>query len=337
MIETDKYIERIKESAKTIYDYSPELLIPLEALESILNKGLIGMNIDGLPMRTRSKVVNERICEVLGYPVPQSFRRTEPRFPAQNFDKYLQQSNNLQIWNQEISGSRRYVLIKVGENGVIEKVKILTGDQLAPLDKTGKLTSKYQARMVERDSGGLLSKSDTPRITYWYGNLNDAANAMPNENPTKGRMMPIDALYDKLKGMVGESFKDLGATQDRNRAAVFHALVLEKLGYEAYLDDGSYPDIRNQLLEVKLQTSPTIDLGLHSPEDDEVIFQEGEDVFRSSDIRYAIASGATDGDRVTINYVYLVNGKDFSKHFPLFGGKVQNTKLQIPLPNDFWD
>jgi hypothetical protein len=33
----------------------------------------------------------------------------------------------------------------------------------------------------------------------------------------------------------------------------------------------------------------------------------------------------------------MVTGKDFSKHFHLFGGKVQNAKLQIPLPHNFFD
>jgi hypothetical protein len=337
MTETSRFVDRIKRSGKTIYDKDSELLIPTEVLESILNDGLVGMSIAGLPMRTRSKVVNERICGFLGYPVPPSFKRTEPRFPAQNFDKYLQQSNNLQIWNQEISDNRRYVLIKVDEDGVVKKVRAITGDQLAPMDKTGKLTQKYQARMVDKAGSGLLSRRDTPQITYWYGNINDLAGAMPNEDPVKGKVMPIDKLYDKLESLVGESFEDLGATQDRNRAAILHALVLDKLGYENYLDDGSYPDVRNQMLEVKLQTSPTIDLGLHSPEDDEVIFQTGEDEFHSSDIRYVIASGDTEGNKVTINYVYLVTGEDFTKHFLLFGGKVRNTKIQIPLPKDFFD
>ena len=45
-------------------------------------------------------------------------------------------------------------------------------------------------------------------------------------------------------------------------------MICEHLGYSNYEDDGSYPDLVNQLIEIKLQTSPTIDLGLHSPEDE---------------------------------------------------------------------
>jgi len=330
-------VRNISESGNSIYDYDIKLFIPTDELEKILNEGLVGMSIEGLPMRTRSKKVNERICEVLGYPVPASFKKTQPRFPAQNFDKYLQQSSNLQIWNQEIEGNRRYVIIKVDQEGTLIKVRILTGDQLAPLDKTGKLTSKYQARMTEIPSNGLLSQQDTPQVTYWCGRLGDVKDALPTENPKKGNLMPIDELYDKLVLIEGMSFEDLGATQERNRAAVFHSLVLEKIGYTYYCDDGSYPDIRHQLLEVKLQTSPTIDLGLHSPDENEIVFQEDRDVFRSSDIRYAIASGETIDSTVTINNLYLVTGEEFSKHFPLFGGKRVNTKLQIPLPKDFFD
>ena len=60
----------------------------------------------------------------------------------------------------------------------------------------------------------------------------------------------------------------------RLRSARFERLTFLKppalpvdgyLGYSRYEDKGQFPDIRHQLLEVKLQTSPTIDLGLVLP------------------------------------------------------------------------
>ena len=64
-------------------------------------------------------------------------------------------------------------------------------------------------------------------------------------------------------------FVNAGFDQERNRGAALHALVCKALGYAGYQDDGQFPDVRHQLLEVKLQTSPTIDLGLVRPDSTE--------------------------------------------------------------------
>jgi len=96
----------ISDSGATIYDEqlaeSNPLYIPDDALSRLLNEELVGMDLNGIPLRTRSKVVKTRICEILGYPVPKSFKKTQPRFPAQNFDVYIQKSLNVQIWNESI-------------------------------------------------------------------------------------------------------------------------------------------------------------------------------------------------------------------------------------------
>ena len=137
--------------------------------------------------------------------------------------------------------------------------------------------------------------------------------------------------------MVGKSISYLDAVQERNRGAELHAMICEHLGYSSYEDDGSYPDIANQLLEVKLQTSPTIDLGLHSPKDGERIVTVGDTTFFSEDIRYAIFDGKVIGNQVFLQNLYLVAGTDFTNYFPLFQGRGTNAKLQLPLPNDFFD
>lgn len=122
-----------------------QLWIPTPELEALLNRRLRGLSLKGLPLRTRSKVVKAAVCRALGYPVPESFRKTKPRFPGQLFDTYIQKSNNLQVWNEEISPNRRYVVIRVSPQDVIERVKVVTGETLARFDTTGTLTQKYQA------------------------------------------------------------------------------------------------------------------------------------------------------------------------------------------------
>ena len=75
-------------------------------LEFILKEYMLGKSYIGQATKTRSKSINQDICRALGYPIPSTFKRTRPRFLGQNFDKYAQQKNNLQIWNEEVSLTR---------------------------------------------------------------------------------------------------------------------------------------------------------------------------------------------------------------------------------------
>jgi len=119
---------RLSKSGKTIYDSlreTPDYFLPTVDLEGILRHGLIGLDLN-YPLRTRSKVLKTTICEILGYPVPKSFTKSKPRFPRQDFDTYIQKSNNLQIWNEEIVPTRRYVLIRVDANSRVTSVRVVT-------------------------------------------------------------------------------------------------------------------------------------------------------------------------------------------------------------------
>lgn len=158
----NKYTKLIKISGLTIYDSVPEnLYIPNDDLEIILREGLRGFSTAGLPIRTRSKIVKSRICEILGYPIPKTFLKTQPRFLGQDFDTYIQKSDNLQIWNEEINPNRRYVLIRE-ENNILTNVVVINGIQLVNYDTTGTLTQKFQARLNTNGMGGCLySQSDT--------------------------------------------------------------------------------------------------------------------------------------------------------------------------------
>lgn len=113
-----------------------------------------------------------------------------------------------------------------------------------------------------------------------------------------------------------------------------HRAICKVLGIGAYCDTGTCPDIAEQLLEVKLQTSPTIDLGLTSPDDPTPL--TFLPAVRHSDVRYAVVYGAIVGQQVRLDHVVLTLGKDFFKFFQRFEGKVVNAKLQIPLPADFF-
>jgi len=339
------YTDAIRVSGFSIYDDieigDPALWIPTPELETILDDGLRDISLAGLPLRTRSKVVKEHVCRALGYPVPASFKKTQPRFPAQFFDCYVQKSNNLQDWNEELSPTRRYVVIRVNPNDTIVKVKVVTGDALALLDTTGTLTQKYQARLIpSHERTELVAALDTDRLKAFTSEGVDLSRIeSPVNHPRVRQLLPIHAIYERLKTMVGIGFPDIGYDQERNRGAALHRLVCEHLGYADYRDDGQFPDIRHQLLEVKLQTSPTIDLGLACPDSVEALdvpMIEGKQI-RHCDVRYALFYGTTDGTTVRITHFFLSTGEMFFSRFPQFGGKVLNKKLQIPLPSDFFD
>lgn len=299
-----------------------------------------GFSTAGVALRTRSKIVKAKVCEVLGYPVPPSFKKTRPRFFGPVFDTYVQTSDNLQVWNEELSPTRRYVLLRPDAKGNIVRVRVVIGTDLALLDKTGRLTQKYQAQLNPGKAlTELISAADTETLQPCLSSARRRKfTSSPIDYPTADCLLSIAAVFDRLKGLVGRSFPDAGIAQERNRGAGLHRLVCKALGYPNYKDDGRFPDVRNQLLEVKLQTSPTIDLGLVTPASEAPLDvpKIGKIQIRHCDVRYALFCGETDGVTVILTRFYLTTGKDFFTRFPPFQGKVLNKKLQIPLPRDFF-
>jgi hypothetical protein len=335
------YAKNIANKGLSIYDEvdptNSNLYIPTVALEYILSQALTGFSLAGLPLRTRSKVVKTEICKALGYPIPTSFKKTQPRFPGQNFDVYTQKSLNVQIWNEEIDATRRYVFLRANKKDVITAVKIITGEELVQYDHTGKLTRKYQAKMHSYGRN-ICSEDDSDSVSEWIiESPTSLIDVNPNCVPRQEQLLRISEIFNRLLPMVGKKISYLDAVQERNRGAELHAMICKHLGYSIYEDDGTYPDIANQLLEIKLQTSPTIDLGLHSPLDNEQIMSIGHHDFFSADVRYAIFDGEVHGDVVILKNIYLVTGDEFTNYFPMFKGKGTNAKIQLILPNDFFD
>ena len=339
----ERYIQAIRVSRLSIYDAIPvgddRLWIPSSTLERALDSSMSGTSLADLPLRTRSKVVKEQVCRALGYPVPQTFRRTQPRFPGQHFDVYVQKSTNLQIWNEELEAARRYVIVRVSEHDTITQVRVVTGEDLARFDATGTLTQKYQASLIPTKAKIELIADDTDRLSPLVAAHIDLSTAEPTAPPRVGQLLSIRSIFERLRTLVNERFPDPGRNQERNRGAMLHRLVCKRLGYASYGDDGRFPDIRHQLLEVKLQTSPTIDLGLVDPHSDETMDVHGVDGVqpRHCDVRYAVFFGTTNGTEVTLSRFFLTTGEMFFVRFAQFQGKVLNKKIQIPLPSTFFN
>lgn len=119
-----------------------------------------------------------------------------------------------------------------------------------------------------------------------------------------------------------------GATKTRGQA--LELFVAQLLGYTPALTDllaGGYPDIRNQLLEIKIQDSPTVDLGAFSPQFEENLpFAEG---LTTSDVRYLIALMNTETN--TVEGIVLCPGKHLGEHFSYVASTSYKCQRSIPI------
>lgn len=331
----------IRTSGISIYDpiepNSP-LLFDIKALEDVLRTHLIGRSMD-YPLRTRSKCSKTFVTQAMGYPVPKSFTKTKPRFPGQNLDVYVQKADNLQIWNEQIDPLRRYAIIRVNDASVITAVRVVTGATIALLDRTGKLTQKFQAsRRPDFTGSKLVSLVDTNNLIEVLQPAASPPSALgsPTDRPDVGQVLPIAGIYSRLSSLVGTRLAYGDMDQERHRGAALQRIVCQALGYKSYADTGQFPDILNQVLEVKLQTSRTIDLGLVSPDSQSAAQEVGKDI-RHCDVRYAIFFASRIGvSDLVLNEVVVSTGEAFFREFQRFEGKVTNTKIQIPLPSDFF-
>jgi hypothetical protein len=342
----EQKLSALAKSGLTIYgpvaENSP-LFLTTEELRTVLDQKLTGLNLD-YPNRTRSKILKQAVCEALGCPVPRVFTKTKPRFPGQNFDTYVQKSNNLQIWNEQVNPTRRYVVIRVDPaTKRVDAVQAITGEALAKYDRTGTLTSKFQAiRRRSAQGSVLVSNADTenfrtqmkPKSSLPKKVLRDIS---ATDAPLPGKLLTIDTIFDRLQALVGSHLNDPGLDQERLRGVALQQAVCNALGLSAYGDSGQFPDILSQALEVKLQTAPTIDLGLVSPDSADPL-PDIPQAIRHCDIRYAVFYATRTGaGRLKIDAAVVSSGSDFFKEFTKCAGKVINRKLQLRLPMDFYE
>src|SRR5262249_41143889 len=103
-----------------------------------------------------------------------------------------------------------------------------------------------------------------------------------------------------------------------------------------YANRGQWPDINSQAVEVKLQLSPTIDLGLVLPSSAEPAPDTKN--LRHCDVRYAVVYATLTGkDMLHVDDIVVSTGEDFFNEFRQFKGKGISAKLQIPLPKSFFE
>ena len=324
----------------SIYD-NPENLLDIEQLEETLYQALKGKSLANMPPRTRSKKGKELICLALGCEVPNSFKKCTPRFPVQKLNVAFQSSQNLQIWNQDIEDDVRFALIHLNGDDVIDDVRVVLGSQIKSWDKTKTDTIKYQAAFpAELQDRSLQYKTDTSKVSALCAiEKVSLGGSKPTDSPRNGSLFSLQLLSEKLQRLIGKKFQSPKRSQDRSRGDILHKSVCELLGYNYFEDNGQFPDLPNQLLEIKLQTSPTIDLGKCLPSSSENTRIPSPDggVFLHKDVRYLVCYAKMLGDsEFIVTSIVLVAGEYFFSVFNQLMGKTVNKKKQIIIPSDLF-
>lgn len=134
-----------------------------------------------------------------------------------------------------------------------------------------------------------------------------------------------------VDGLIGEPLDQMAT---KNRGQALERLVALLLGYkisDAELLEGTFPDIPNQALEVKIQDSPTVDLGRFSPQFEEFVPSCPD--LTTLDVRYLMA--LTDAETGIIQGVILCPGEKLGELFSYVSDI--SFKCQRSIPMSFFD
>lgn len=327
-------------------------------------KTLIGksVKITGKP-RTDGSTIRKIVTDCLSdYSICETAAKNEyeiipprgkgvPRLLLELVDTYIVTSGtnyNLQIWNR-IPNSKsvlieykngkkiracdiRLVFLKIDtQKSIIESIIILTPAYIEKrFGSFGKPTIKHQIIISEKKrkeiKGTILLGNDTDRMK----NICRKTYKQPTEKMTEFPQETKPFEIKLLSKLVAEKIlgTKLQSSDTKNRGQILEKRVMILLGYKGNLV-GEYPDIPNQLLEVKVQDSPTIDLGKYSPEFEETVFSN----ITTKDIRYLIA--LTNSQTNIIESVILVSGSNLCNIFSFVSDT--SFKCQRSIPMSFFE
>ncbi|NOX34754.1 MAG: nuclease, partial [Deltaproteobacteria bacterium] len=116
----------------------------------------------------------------------------------------------------------------------------------------------------------------------------------------------------------------------KNRGQLLEEIFASAIGYNINDDEllaGGYPDIKNQALEVKIQDSPTVDLGKYSPEFEKII--PGCNGFTTRNMRYFIA--LTNPVTNIVEGGVLCPGNKLGSHFTYVPRESYKCQRSIPM------
>jgi hypothetical protein len=341
-----------------------ELSTPEQLVENL--KSLIGEKfpLTGKPRTDgsnfRKMITNHLLSnyipkEAVEYEIVPPKQKGVPSFLREYIDTYIVTSGvnyNLQVWNRNPNSSSvqvdlkngetllasdvRFVLGKINANEIIESIVIMTPEYIENrFGKFGKPTVKQQLIISNKKREEILKKhsmivADTNISVDLLDTENNTVVGDVNIKDEPERVLPIETINQQVtEKLLGEKLDISLSTKQRGQQ--LERMVAYQLGYKRLHEglEGGYPDIRNQMLEVKVQDSPTIDLGRYSPQFEEQINEE----FTTRTIRYLIA--LTDASNGEIDGVVLCPGDELGKHFTYVAEK--SFKCQRNIPMSFFD
>jgi hypothetical protein len=341
-----------------------ELSAPEQLVENL--KSLIGEKfpLTGKPRTDgsnfRKMITNHLLSnyipkEAVEYEIVPPKQKGVPSFLREYIDTYIVTSGvnyNLQVWNRNPNSSSvqvdlkngetllasdvRFVLGKINADEIIESIVIMTPEYIENrFGKFGKPTVKQQLIISNKKREEILKKhsmivADTNISVDLLDTENNTVVGDVNIKDEPERVLPIETINQQVtEKLLGEKLDISLSTKQRGQQ--LERMVAYQLGYKRLHEglEGGYPDIRNQMLEVKVQDSPTIDLGRYSPQFEEQINEE----FTTRTIRYLIA--LTDASNGEIDGVVLCPGDELGKHFTYVAEK--SFKCQRNIPMSFFD
>jgi len=295
-----------------------------------------------------------------GYEIVPPKKKGIPKIVREFIDTYIVTSGssyNLQVWNR-IPASKtllikyesgeslkcndvRFVMTKVDiETKKVSCVIIATPEYIVKtFGKFGKPTIKHQlliSSKIRRDIYDSESKimffKDSKKLSYLIRHDFEPPKVNMVEEAKSNEVLAIELI----KTIVAEKLigYKLASGTTKNRGQALERKVLELLGYKPIKSDllfGAFPDIPNQLLEVKVQDTQTVDLGKFSPEKEEIVFHDLN--ITTFDIRYLIA--LTNPETSIIEGVILSSGEKLGEVFSYVSD--QSYKCQRSIPMDFFD
>lgn len=297
---------------------------------------------------------NIQIADKNNFEIVPVRKKGVPKLLACLADSYIVttgNSYNLQVWNRFPNTSNvlvrykkdntlikcndiRFILVQIDTDKQQIKTIIVATPQyiVNQFGVFGVPTMKYQLIIGEtkrKEITGLFSKclffDDTSNMSAHTQqgdfNITDSIST----SPQSGKLLPLEVVKSKVvSSLLG---RKLINADTKTRGQELERIVATLIGYQ--VDDqlvGGYPDIPNQLLEIKVQDSPTVDLGKYSPSNPVVI--DANLNITTEDVRYLIALTDKSGN---IEGLILCPGNKLGDSFTFVNGTSYKCQRSIPM------
>lgn len=231
----------------------------------------------------------------------------------------------------------RFVFLRVDPHQQeIRAVVILSPEYIEErFGKFGKPTIKHQLLISHRMRSRIVSANppilfyeDTPRLSSVVTSRFISPTGSIHDTPNQTSLLSLHVIRERV------AYKLIGTQIPGNstklRGQTLEGIVANLLGYNPASHEllaGGYPDLFNQLLEVKIQDSPTVDLGMYTPQFEEVLPKYPS--ASTTDVRYLIA--LMDGATETVTGIVLSPGGYLGSEFSYVAGKSYKSQRAIPM------